>query len=199
MKSLELLLQECEKMHGHMCPGQVLGARMALLGCRIIGVDDPLDTDYKKLIVWIEIDRCMADAIGAVTGVRLGRRSLKYFDNGKVAATFMNIETEKAIRIVALESSRQLADELYSQIANKKERQLNAYKNLPDELLFKVELVKVKFSELDLPGKPRKRVTCELCGEGVNDGRDVQDINLKTLCRGCAFGTYFELLQEDYM
>ena len=104
MESLDVLLEECERLHGHMCAGQLLGARMALLGCREIGVDDPRGADRRKLIVWVEIDRCMADAVSAVTGVRLGKRSLKYVDYGKVAATFLNTETNRAVRIVALES-----------------------------------------------------------------------------------------------
>src|SRR6185436_18562005 len=123
MESLDVLLDECERLHGHMCAGQLLGARMAVLGCRLIGVDDPRGADRKKVIVWVEIDRCMADAVGAVTGVRLGKRSLKYVDYGKVAASFLNTETNKAVRVVALESSRALADERYRSIANKRERQ----------------------------------------------------------------------------
>ena len=95
MQPLAELLKECEHLHGHMCAGQVLGARMALLGCREIGIDDPRGADRKKLIVWVEIDRCMTDAISAVTGVRLGKRSLKYLDYGKVAATFFNTETKR--------------------------------------------------------------------------------------------------------
>ena len=89
---------------------------MALLGCRMIDMDDPRGADRKKLIVWVEIDRCMTDAISAVTGVRLGKRSLKYVDYGKVAATFLNTESNRAVRIVALESSRTLADERFSEI-----------------------------------------------------------------------------------
>src|SRR5215204_7272927 len=126
-KSLDMLLKECERLHGHMCAGQLLGARMALLGCREIGIEDPRGADRKKLIVWVEIDRCMTDAISAVTGVRLGKRSLKYVDYGKVAATFFNTETKRAVRIVALENSRALADERYSEIAGKRERQFRAY------------------------------------------------------------------------
>src|SRR5215204_4036539 len=127
METLDTLLNECERLHGHMCAGQLLGARMALLGCRLIGVDDPRGSDRRKLIVWVEIDRCMTDAISAVTGVRLGKRTLKYVDYGKVAATFLNTETGRAVRIVALESSRMLADERFSEIANKRERQFRAY------------------------------------------------------------------------
>src|SRR5437588_10491654 len=126
-ESLDELLEECERLHGHICPGQLLGVRMALLGCRLIGLEDPRVSDRKKLLVWVEIDRCMADAVGAVTGVRLGRRSLKYLDYGKVAATFFNTETGVAVRIVAREESRALADARHPEIKNKKERQLRTY------------------------------------------------------------------------
>ena len=108
MESIETLLEECERLHGHMCAGQLLGTRMALLGCRLIDIDDPRGADRRKLIVWVEIDRCMTDAISAVTGVRLGKRSLKYVDYGKVAATFLNTENKRAVRIVALEAARAL-------------------------------------------------------------------------------------------
>src|ERR687886_438237 len=110
LSDLDGLLAECESLHGHICPGQLLGVRMATLGCKLIGIDDPRGADRKKLIVWVEIDRCMTDAVSAVTGVRLGKRSLKYVDYGKVAATFLNTENKRAVRLVALESSRALAD-----------------------------------------------------------------------------------------
>jgi formylmethanofuran dehydrogenase subunit E len=191
MESLEVLLQECERLHGHMCAGQLLGARMALLGCRMIGVDDPRGADRKKLIVWVEIDRCMADAVSAVTGARLGKRSLKYVDYGKVAATFLNTETERAVRIVALESARTLADERFADIANKRERQFRAYSESTDADLFKVELVSVVLSEFDVPGSPRSRVICAVCGEGVNDGREVIGADGDPVCRGCDQGNYY--------
>src|SRR3954454_15981132 len=110
LQPLNELLDECGRLHGHICPGQVLGVRMALLGCRLIGVNDPNGADRKSLIVWVEIDRCMTDAVSAVTGVRLGKRSLKFQDYGKVAATFHNLETGRAYRVVALDEARALAD-----------------------------------------------------------------------------------------
>jgi len=191
MESIDLLLKECERLHGHMCAGQLLGTRMALLGCKMIGIDDPRGADRKKLIVWVEIDRCMADAVSAVTGVRLGKRSLKYLDYGKVAATFLNTENERAVRIVALESARTLADERYPEIENKRQRQFQAYSDATDDDLFKTELVSIKLRDLDAPGSPRSRVTCVVCGEGVNDGREVIDANGDALCRGCHSGTYY--------
>jgi formylmethanofuran dehydrogenase subunit E len=196
MESIDILLKECERLHGHMCAGQLLGTRMALLGCKMIGVDDPRGADRKKLIVWVEIDRCMADAVSAVTGVRLGKRSLKYVDYGKVAATFLNTENERAVRIVALESARTLADERYPEIENKRQRQFQAYSDATDDDLFKTELVSIQLRDLDAPGSPRSRVTCVVCGEGVNDGREVIDANGDALCRGCHSGTYYSRLDN---
>ncbi len=194
MQPLDELLEECGRLHGHMCAGQLLGARMAVLGCRLIGVDDPRGADRKKLIVWVEIDRCMADAVGAVTGVRLGKRSLKYLDYGKVAATFYHTETGEAVRVVALEESRELADARHPEIESKKERQFRAYREAADEELFKVERVEVEYGEMDMPGRPRSRVRCARCGEGVNDGREVTSPEGLTLCRPCASGGYYRRL-----
>lgn len=191
METLDVLLKECERLHGHMCAGQLLGARMALLGCRLIGVEDPRGADRKKLIVWVEIDRCMTDAVSAVTGVRLGKRSLKYVDYGKVAATFLNTELKRAVRIVALESSRVLANERFSHISKLRQRQFSAYSEATDDELFKTEFVTVELSDFDAPGSPRSRVICALCGEGVNDGREVAGVDGAVLCRACSQGTYY--------
>jgi len=196
MEPIDDLLKECERLHGHMCAGQLLGTRMALLGCRLIGIDDPRGADRRKLIVWVEIDRCMTDAISAVTGARLGKRSLKYVDYGKVAATFLNTESNQAVRLVALESSRALADERYPEIEDKRQRQFRAYKEATDDELFKTELVSIELSDFDLPGSPRSRVICAVCGEGVNDGREVVDAEGDTLCRGCQRGTYYSKLDN---
>ena len=193
LQTLDELLDECEALHGHICPGQVLGARMAILGCELCGISDPRGADRKNLIVWVEVDRCMTDAVSAVTGVRLGRRSLKYFDYGKVAATFYNTKNGVAVRLAALDSSRQLADLRYSAIQNRKERQMTAYREAANEELFKFETVRVDFKDTDAPGRPRSRVTCEKCLEGVNDGREITLGDGHILCRPCALGGYYQL------
>lgn len=194
MHQLDAVLRDCETLHGHMCAGQLLGARMALLGCATIGLDDPKGADRKKLIVWVEIDRCMADAISATTGVRLGKRSLKYVDYGKVAATFLNIHTNQAVRIVALESSRELADKLHPEITNRSDRQFHTYREATDSELFRMEQVEVQYSEFDEPGRPRSRVVCSRCDEGINDGREVRLSGVdQVVCRPCALGGYYHL------
>jgi formylmethanofuran dehydrogenase subunit E len=192
LPSLDELLRECEALHGHICPGQVLGARMAVIGCSLLGLQDPRGSDRKKLIVWVEIDRCMTDALSAVTGVRLGRRSLKYLDYGKVAATFLNTETGRAVRLAALDSSRALAEERYASLQSKKERQMAAYREALEAELFKIENVKIALKEKDAPGRPRTRLTCSRCLEGVNDGREVSGVGGEVLCLPCAHGAYYE-------
>jgi formylmethanofuran dehydrogenase subunit E len=189
---IEQLLEECGRLHGHICPGQLLGVRMSLLGCELIGIQEPKGIDRKKLIVWVEIDRCMTDAVSAVCGVRLGRRSLKYVDYGKVAATFLNTLTGDAVRVAARDDSRSLADTRYPLIESKKERQLRAYLEASDEELFKVERVSVKYAENDAPGHTRSRVCCASCGEGINDGREIAGAEGSLLCVPCAVGGYYQ-------
>ena len=191
MKSLAEYLIEAEHNHGHMCPGQVLGVRMAMLGCRLIGIEEP--KVGKRLIVFVEIDRCAADALNTVTGCRLGRRTLKYRDFGKLAATFLNTETNEAVRISAREASRELAKECFGHLPTKKAQQLEAYQTLPDEQLFQVEQVRVVLPEADRPGHPLTRVLCEICGEGINDQREIH-YDGRVLCRACAGERYYEVL-----
>jgi formylmethanofuran dehydrogenase subunit E len=190
METLEAYLEQAEKSHGHMCAGQVLGVRMAMLGCQQIGITDPRHSDRKNILVFVEIDRCAADAINTVTGCRLGKRTLKYHDYGKLAATFLNLKTSEAIRVVALDSSREAADVAFPEIEDKYQRQLQAYKILPDEKLFKTERVQVKVAAQDQPGRPISRVICEACGEGINDRREVIT-DSQVLCRACAGESYY--------
>jgi formylmethanofuran dehydrogenase subunit E len=196
METVDQYLEECERLHGHMCPGQVLGVRMAMLGCELVGIAHPKGADRKKLIVWVEIDRCMTDAVSAVTGARLGRRSLKFQDYGKVAATFHNLETDLAVRVVALDEARALADTRNPHLSGKKERQLKTYLEAPVTDLFKVEKVKVNFTEFDAPGHPRSRVTCSKCGEGINDARETHDAQGRPICIPCSGRSYFQRIVE---
>ena len=194
VKSLEEYLTLAAEHHKHLCPGQVLGVRMAMLGLRSIGIEDP-DLHQKRLVTFVEIDRCATDAVSLVTGCRLGRRSLKYLDYGKVAATFADLETGRAVRVVARDDSRLRAKAMFAEHANPYRQQLEAYKVMPDGELFNVQPVRVKLRPEDLPGRPRSRVACERCGEGVNDGREVTQDGL-VLCRSCAAGSYYEAVNS---
>jgi formylmethanofuran dehydrogenase subunit E len=193
MRTFDELLAAAEVMHGgHACPGQVLGVRMAMRACRELGIEDPWQ-DKKQLIVFVEIDRCAADAIAAVTGCRLGKRTLKHVDYGKMAATFLDTHSGQAVRVLALEESRHQAQRYATAGMSKYEAQCKAYQVIPDDQLFVVQKVKVDLRADDQPGPPLSRVRCDRCGERVNDRREVR-ANRQMLCRACANGTYYRVL-----
>lgn len=183
--SLETLLQKAEIAHGHMCAGQILGVRMALLGLKALGIDDPLGADRKRLITFVEIDRCATDAIGMVTGCRLGKRTLKFRDWGKMASTFVDLASDTGVRVVALENSRELARELHPEIESKSRQQMTAYRELDDTQLFRTERVHVYVDPAELPGYKADRVVCARCGEGINFGR-FEEAGGQVLCICCA-------------
>ena len=177
--------------HGHLCAGQILGLRMALHGVKLLGLDDPAGKDRKRLVSFVEIDRCMTDAIGVVTGCRLGKRALKFRDFGKAAATFCDLQENRAVRIAARESSKERARALYPEITDKNQQQMHAYREMPDEELFAVEWVRVTIGPEDLPGYKGPRVVCAQCGEGVSFRREVIHEG-RTLCRACAGDRYYD-------
>lgn len=190
---LERALAEAQAFHGHMCPGQLLGVRLALLGVRYVGVEDPKRS--KSLIAWVEVDRCGADAVQTVTGCKPGKRTLKLVDYGKLAATFLNTETGEAARVVARSDSRERAMQLYPDLP-KYDAQMKTYRTLPDDQLFDVQRVRVEVGEYDRPGKPVLRVTCVLCGEEVNDARHIEGDD-GPICKACAGNAYYRPLEQD--
>lgn len=187
----ENLLEEAAKIHGHLCPGQVLGVKMSLLGLREIGITDPKGKDRKNLMVFVEMDRCATDAIQSVTGTSLGKRTMKFWDYGKMAATFLNLQTGKAIRVIAREDIRKRAAAFLPDEPDKYRAQLEFYRQLPLEELFYLKKVRVEVKPEDMPGRPQRRVPCGKCGEYVQDGREIIS-GTQTLCRPCAGGGYFQ-------
>ena len=185
MESFDEYLIKAKAAHGHLCAGQILGVRMALLGLKRLGIGDPQGADRKRLVTYVEIDRCATDAIGLVTGCRLGKRALKFRDWGKMAATFVDLATGRGVRIVALEDSRELASQLYPHIENKSQQQMLAYRELTDAQLFREQRVRVNLEASELPGTKGERFLCPLCGEGVNFGR-FAEVDGQRMCLSCA-------------
>ena len=183
MRSFEEDLQAAAAYHGHLCTGMFLGVRMARYGLKLLGIDDPFT--FKDLIVFVEIDRCASDAVCVVTGCTLGRKRLKLVNYGKMAATFVNLATQQAVRISP-----------------------NGYINMPegvepkefwssfsDEELFIARKVSVNFLPRDLPGRPQSNVQCSLCGEKVLDGREVEKDGV-LLCLACASEPYYKEIES---
>jgi formylmethanofuran dehydrogenase subunit E len=185
MESFDELLAMAEAAHGHLCAGQILGVRMAMLGCHRLGVEEPRSRDRKRLVTFVEIDRCATDAIGVVTGCRLGKRALKFRDWGKMAATFIDLPSDRAIRIAARESSKELARALHPEIDSKNQQQMLAYREMSDADLFTEEWVRVALPPKEFPGYKSGRLACAQCGEGINYDRFVER-NGQRLCQACA-------------
>jgi formylmethanofuran dehydrogenase subunit E len=194
VKTLDEYLRDAEQAHGHLCAGQVLGVRMAMLGLRRLGIDDPRGKDRKRLVTFVEIDRCATDAVAVVTGCRLGKRALKFRDWGKVAATFVDVTAGQGVRIAARESSKALARNMHPELADKNRQQMLAYREMADEDLFDVQAVRVELPPEEFPGYKGARAVCAQCGEGINFRREVVREG-KTLCRACAGERYYEPLQ----
>ena len=195
MKSLDEYLREAEVAHGHLCAGQILGVRMAMLGLELLGIEDPRGKDRKRTVTFVEIDRCATDAIGVVTGCRLGKRALKFRDFGKMAATFLDVDPKgdvrKAVRIAAKESSKDLARTLHPEIENKNQQQMLAYREMSNEDLFDWRWVRMTLPPEEMPGYKGPRVACDVCGEGINFAREVRRGD-QVLCRACSGERYYE-------
>lgn len=191
--TLDDYLREAEVAHGHLCAGQVLGVRLAMLGLEKLGIDDSRGKDRKRLITFVEIDRCATDAIGVVTGCRLGKRALKFRDWGKMAATFVDLQSGKAIRIAAKESSKKLAREMHPEIENKNQQQMLAYREMKNDDLFSTQWVKVELPAEEFPGYKGERIVCAQCGEGISFHREVERDG-QVLCRACAGERYYEVV-----
>ena len=216
-QSLDALIREAEQAHGHLCAGQVLGVRLALLGLAKLGIEDPKGKDRKRLVTFVEIDRCATDAISVVTGCRLGKRALKFRDWGKMAATFVDLETGasefvgaplkpasglsgpttdhwyKAVRVAAKESSKKLAREMHPEIENKNQQQMLAYREMSDDDLFSTQWVKVELPPEEFPGYKADRIVCAECGEGINFHREVLRDG-RVFCRACSGERYYKML-----
>lgn len=180
-RTLDEDIDRAVAFHGHLCGGQLTGVRMARYALSYFGIEDP-DT-YRDLIVYVECDRCLTDAIMVTTNCHPGKRRMKCLDFGKQAATFYDIQSGKAIRLTNVSEKAPKGCDLKAWFAQKS-----------DEDLFKVEKVKVHITENDLPGRPRCSTTCDQCGEQITDGREVTTEDGRTLCRNCAWGSYYEVL-----
>jgi len=196
VQTFEGLLAGSVAAHGHLCPGQIVGVRMAMLGLRLLDFQaPPTYPQLKQLIVFVEMDRCTGDAVAFVTNVKLWRRSLKFVDYGIMAATFVNLGTDRSFRTISTEESRDLAALYAPGEPDHRQQQTMAYKVMPDSVMFRVQEVQVNLSPFDMPGPTRRKATCMKCGQVVRDNREVKHDGL-VYCRPCASGAYFTEARE---
>ena len=180
---LDHLLQKAKEFHGEICAGIVLGTRMTMIGMRELGMN-PLEKN-RSLIVYVEIDRCIADAIQAITGCSLGHRTLKYQPYGKFAATYLDLKTGTAVRINVLEKKRTEK--------TGKEAMKDAAKILldaPESDLFRIRRVNLTVPDGDLPGMPKYHARCSRCNEMIVDNKE-STLDGAVLCGNCAGLPYY--------
>ncbi len=183
MDDLQHLLERTALLHRHLCPRQVLGVRMGLLAGKMLGIEVPQED--RRLFVFTESDGCFADGVSVATGCWLGHRNLRLVDYGKVAATFVDTEIGRALRIRPLPAARELAHSYIPQAEDRWQAQLEAYQVMPEEKLLDVEEVTLNVHLDKIISKPGMRVVCRQCGEEVMNEREI-DIEGKVVCRGCA-------------
>lgn len=183
MRTFEEDLKRAIAFHGHLCGGQMTGVRMARYALQYFGIEDP-DT-YRDLIVWVECDRCLTDAIMTVTNCHPGKRRMKCMDFGKQAATFYDLQTKQAIRMINVAEKCPKGADLMEWFGARS-----------DEDLFQIQKVEVTFTEYDEPGKPHTHATCAVCGEDVTDGRGITTPDGGTVCKSCAGQSYYKVIEE---
>lgn len=192
MNSLARILQESSSRHKHLCPRQVLGARMGLLAGKLLNLNLPRQD--KNLLVIAETDGCTVDGLIASTGCHVGGRTLRILDYGKVAATFVNTKTEETIRIVPKPEIRSLARKYVLHAMNKWESMLLGYQQMPDEVLFKILQVRLSVPTAEVLGRAGVKTICEVCEEEIINRREVVYEGV-VLCQACAEVPYYQVLE----
>jgi formylmethanofuran dehydrogenase subunit E len=193
VKSLDELLQACAALHHHLCPRQVLGVRMGMLAGEILGLDLPQSD--KRLLAIVETDGCGADGIAVATGCWVGRRTMRIEDYGKVAATFVDTHTHRAVRIVPRAQARQLACEYAPEAHGNWEAQLLGYQRMPAKGLLMAQAVQLRASIDQIVSRAGVRVVCASCGEEIMNEREVVREGL-ILCKSCAGSSYYSVVAE---
>ena len=190
MAELSQILSQSARMHSHLCPRQVLGARMGLYAAKILHLDLP--QSGKRQHTFVETDGCAADGISVATGCWLGRRTLHALDFGKIAATFVDSLTGQAVRIYPHPDCRQDARRYAPDARNTYQAQLEAYQVMPDKALLVAQNVKLTVSLDAIISRKAARAVCQRCGEEIKNEREVY-LDGEVLCRGCAGEAYYLL------
>lgn len=188
MKTLDELLAESAALHRHLCPRQVLGVQMGRFAAELLGLDLPQSN--KRLLTIVETDGCFTSGLSVATNCWVGRRTLRVEDYGKVAATFVDTETDLAIRIAPSPAARARAAALVPDARNRWEAMLLGYQRMAPQDIFTWQPVILTTPVAVIISRAGHRAICDRCGEEILNEREVVDGGL-TLCRHCAYGGYY--------
>lgn len=193
MPSLKDLFDASAARHNHLCPRQVLGVRIGLAGPARLELGTHR-TD-KRLLVIAETDGCFADGIEVATGCSVGHRSLRIEDYGKIAATFVDVKTGRAVRVAPHLEARERA-RVYAPAERRHYfAQLEAYQVMPDDALLSIQTVRLVTPVEAIVSRPAVRVHCAFCGEEIINEREIE-VEGTPLCRACAGQAYYRLVEE---
>ncbi len=190
MINLNEILAISVTRHSHLCPRQVLGARIGLAGAAALRLDIPRKD--KRLLAILETDGCFADGVEAATGCTVGHRTLSIEDYGKIAATFVDAQTGQAVRLAPRLDVRQRAYDYAPGEARHYFAQLQAYQVMPDVELLTIQPVQIKTPIEKIVSRAGVRVNCESCGEEIINEREIT-LEERILCQACAFSSYYQL------
>ena len=192
-EQVENLVAASARLHGHLCSGQVIGVRMSILGLGLLGYPCPLPfPEIKNIVGVVESERCLADAVSVASGLRFGRGSLKLINLGLLAATFGEISSGRAVRLLSREDSRQKVTAYAPQAKDLRNAEIEAYMVMPNAELFEATAVRLHIPAHEMPGARPEKVACEQCGILVRSGQARRQ-NGRTLCPVCAGQAYFSL------
>ena len=190
MLALKEILEQSAALHQHLCPRQVLGACLGLLAGVELGLNLPQSD--KRLLMIVETDGCFVDGVSVATGCTVGHRTLRVEDYGKVAATCVDTQTGRALRLAPLHTARQAAATYAPEARNKWEAQLLGYQRMPDDELFSIQAVHLTTPVAQIVSRPGRKAICDVCGEEIMNERETLRGSL-VLCRACAGQAYYTL------
>lgn len=188
MTTLQTILEISASRHKHLCPRQVLGARMGLAGVAALGLEAPRSD--KRLLVFVETDGCFADGVEVATGCTMGHRTLRLADYGKIAATFVDVKTETAVRVAAQLDIREKAIHYAPEEKKRYFAQLAGYQKMPDTELLTIQPVRLTTPVRQIVSRAGVRVNCAACGEEIINEREVLRDG-QPYCVACAGSAYY--------
>lgn len=188
MKDLSALLERSARDHGHLCPRQILGVRIGLRGMLALQLEP--NQGCKRLLIITETDGCFADGLSATTNCTVGHRTLRVEDYGKSAATFVDTQMGKAVRIAPIINIRERAGSFVPEEARHYFAQMQAYQIMPDEIILTVQEVFLNTPIEQIISRPGVRVNCNLCGEEIMNERETHCDGL-IMCKSCAGSGYY--------
>jgi formylmethanofuran dehydrogenase subunit E len=156
---------------------------------KALGFDEP--PLKKRLLLISETDGCFVDGVIAATSCTVGHRTLRIEDYGKVAVTFVDTKTGRAVRVTPALDVREKANKYAPDEPRHYFAQMQSYQTMPDEEMFTILEVELSTPVKKIVSRPGMRVNCSACGEEIMNEREVTRHGV-TLCLSCVGEGYYQ-------